>query len=79
MNASKPGWGALFVSKKKEAGSKQPEYTGTATCCHCNEPMRLAGWKRVSEKGLTYLNLKLEPEGERRETTTRETDEEIPF
>jgi hypothetical protein len=41
--------------------------------------MRLAGWKRVSEKGLTYLNLKLEPEGERRETTTRETDEEIPF
>lgn len=78
---SNPGWGALFSNKKKEAGSKQPDYQGEAACCHCEKPLRLAGWKRTTDKGLTYLNLKLEPEreGERPEKKREDDDGSCPF
>ena len=81
MTPSEPGWGCLFQNKKKVAGSNQPDYQGTATCCQCKEPVRLAGWKKIAKTGVAYLSLKLQPEQEAQERSREvvSNDDDIPF
>ena len=47
--------GVLFVKNKKS--EKQPDYEGTINID--GRELSLAGWKKVSQKGATFLSLKV--------------------
>jgi len=49
--------GALFLNDKKEEGSKHPDYTGTLNVE--GKEYRLAGWKRQSKNGKTFLSVSI--------------------
>jgi uncharacterized protein (DUF736 family) len=73
------GQGALFVNDKKEVGSNQPDYTGVVKVG--GREQRIAGWKRESKGGKTYLSIKVseflekKPEASYQETLA----DEVPF
>lgn len=50
--------GSLFKNKNKTKDS-QPDYTGTAKIQSQN--VRVAGWKKESLSGITYLSLAFTP------------------
>ena len=59
------GWGALFRNTRK-SNAKAPDYNGS--CKIGGVEYDLAGWKKTSKDGkTTFLNLKLQPQSERRE------------
>jgi uncharacterized protein (DUF736 family) len=50
--------GGLFRNQDKEEGSDQPDYTGYVMIDGVRH--RLAGWKKTSKAGSTFLSLKVE-------------------
>lgn len=80
------GQGALFRNqrKKKEA---QPDYTGQ--CMIDGEEYWIAGWKRESKGGMTYLSLAFEAKEEEDEPGSKSSkkksadadteEDDIPF
>lgn len=74
-----PGYGALFVNHRKRPESRQPDYTGTATCCSCEQPLKLGGWKKESRNGQAYLSLKLQPPQNTSTSQARPSDDDLPF
>jgi uncharacterized protein (DUF736 family) len=57
--------GALFINEQKN--DKQPNYRGTALIN--GKEMKIAGWKRESKSGITYLSLLFEePQAQKSET-----------
>lgn len=75
---SNPGFGALFRNRK-QAGN-QPEMRGGACCPSCQTQLELAGWTKEDRNGGKYLNLKLQPQGQRDSASASEpADDDIPF
>lgn len=77
---SNPGWGSLF--QNKQASGSQPQYRGNACCPHCQAQVELAGWKKTTQRGDPYLNLKLQPPRQRQEDVDPDPfngDDDIPF
>lgn len=80
--------GALFANNYKEPGDNRPDFTGN---CKIDGAMyRIAGWKKKSARGKTFLSLALTMEDDGFSTTdkrpadqvVRESDgfdEDIPF
>jgi len=71
--------GALFINSKKDAGSRQPDYSGNALIDGVE--YRIAGWKQKAKSGIVYLSLKFsEPNDDWKSGGNDEPiDDEIPF
>lgn len=77
------GFGAIFKNKKKEEGTKQPDYNGNIMLG--GKVWELAGWIKTGDKG-SYLSLKGQEPREREEAkpkakdkTAHGLDDQIPF
>lgn len=58
--------GALFHQKEK-SNEKAPDYSGEALIN--GVPMKIAGWRKTSAKGVAYLSLSFQAgEGQRKQT-----------
>ena len=78
--------GALFLNKKKEKGSKQPDRTGK--CEIGGKTFYISGWLRQTKDGDTYLSLEFQvPQSKKEEKETPKNtggkfddmDDDIPF
>lgn len=56
---AKPNTGALFANQQKEAGSRQPDYRGYLIVGDARR-VQLAGWKRKSKAGATYVSIQID-------------------
>ena len=92
---NKPNSGSLFVNKVKKH-PKAPDYqgeilidVGALEVTDGKAKVRLAGWKKTSEKGTTYLSLNVDtwkPDNAKQtDTSNQQTsnsdglDDDIPF
>lgn len=82
---NKPNTGKLFHQKVKK-NPKSPDYTGellidieTLEVKNGKAKVRLAGWKKTSEKGNTYLSLNIDTFKPKNEQAPEVQDEEEPF
>ena len=83
---NRPNTGSLFHQKVKK-NPKGPDYTGellididTLEVKNGKAKVRLAGWKKTSEKGSTYLSLNVDTFKPKNEEQTQEMQsEEDPF
>ena len=81
------GSGSLFTNHKKEEGSSQPDYRGDAMVG--GVLVGIAGWKKQSGSGQTFLSLNIKPKQERegqkapeqraKPVTLDDLDESLPF
>lgn len=93
MDREYPNSGALFQNKVKKS-PKAPDYRGDVlldlTALGCGQgtvKLELAGWKKTSQKGTTFLSLKVSVPQERSEggykaprpTQQYGDDEDAPF
>lgn len=87
---NKPNQGALFANKVKKH-PKAPDYQGdilidlgSLEVKNNQVKVRLAGWKKTSEKGTTFLSLSVDtykPKEQQAQQSTEEgiQDDDIPF
>ena len=82
---NKPNTGKLFHQKVKK-NPKATDYTGeilvdlnTLEVSGNKIKLRLAGWKKTSEKGNTYLSLNVDTFKPKNEEAPEVQDEEDPF
>ena len=73
--------GTLFRNDRKEAGSKQPDYTGKLdiTCESCGNSFtrKLSAWLKEARSGRKFLSLSCKPRENR--LNGQDLDEEIRF
>lgn len=63
----KDGNGSLFKnSYKEDENDSKPNYTGTVKVKGVE--YSLAGWKRVSKSGITYISVKVSDKNEKQES-----------
>lgn len=74
----KEGQGSLFKNEKKEKES-QPDYTGKVMIGGVEK--RLAGWKKQTKNGGTFLSLQVSEFQAKQEApaSTPATEEDMPF
>lgn len=62
------GQGSIFPNRKKEPGSKQPDWRGDALVN--GVVMEVAGWSKEGAKG-SFLSLSIKPKQERQDDAPR--------
>ena len=70
---NKPNSGALFTNKSKKE-DKHPDYTGNINVE--GKELQIAGWKKVSKNGTTFLSLSV---SEKKEHTEKPKQDDLPF
>jgi hypothetical protein len=80
---NKPNSGSLFSNKVKKH-PKAPDYQGdilidlnTLEVKNNQVKVRLAGWKRTTDKGLTFLSLSVDTYKPKEQATQQQPTEEI--
>ncbi len=72
--------GALFQNKKRREGKNDPHYQGQ--CEVEGQEYRIAGWKKLSKSGETYMSLSFTLKTEEQKIKTKNDDQnvdDIPF
>ena len=69
--------GILFKNDKKEEGSKQPDYNGTAEID--NKQLEIAAWIRTSKTGKKFMSLKFQGPRQKKDAPKPDDDLDIGF
>ena len=65
--------GILFKNDKKEEGSKQPDYNGTAEID--NKQLEIAAWIRTSKTGKKFMSLKFQEPRQKKDAPKPDDDD----
>ena len=71
--------GVLFKNDKKEEGSKQPDYNGSAEID--NKQLEIAAWIRTSKTGKKFMSLKFQEPRQKKDAPKGkpEFDDDVAF
>jgi hypothetical protein len=70
--------GALFANERKDPGTKQPDYSGTAKIEGVD--YRISGWKKQAKSGKVYLSLSFQEDNDDwKSKSSAPIDDSIPF
>jgi uncharacterized protein (DUF736 family) len=70
------GQGSLFINEKKTS-DKQPDYQGNVMIN--GKKMQIAGWKKQSKSGSTFLSIQISEQREATTTSAKPVADDLPF